>query len=378
MRASSSLSLITIALAVAAMACSTPKSGPSSFSANPLTPGSGEVVKTDNTLILVDASGSTEQVFNSEKNLLEAFVKGMPAGDHAASIVAFGGSTRQRAPLSGFSRASLASQASQVSYIGSYTPIQGVFEEAADRLDDTRGHLAVVLLSDGVANAPYGPGDPAGAVDAARDLIRKHNGTTCIHTIQVGDDPAGAALLSELAGLTPCGSTANWANVSSASGLESFQRQVFLGRGTAPVAAPAPSDRDGDGVLDNADRCPNTPTGASVDARGCWVLTDINFALDSAQIDGRYAEEIDEVVSVLRANPGLKVSVDGFTDSSGTEEYNQGLSERRARSVRDRLIAGGASSDQLSARGFGESQPIAPNDTPENRAENRRTELTVR
>jgi len=69
--------------------------------------------------------------------------------------------------------------------------------------------------------------------------------------------------------------------------------------------------------------------------------------------------------------------VAGHTDSVGTDSYNQGLSERRANAVKDYLTAQGIKASRLTARGYGESRPVASNDTDEGRAENRRVELIV-
>ena len=71
------------------------------------------------------------------------------------------------------------------------------------------------------------------------------------------------------------------------------------------------------------------------------------------------------------------VEVAGHTDSMGSEAYNQGLSERRAQSVQDYLVSKGVKAQRLTAKGYGESMPVASNDTDAGRAENRRVELIV-
>ena len=79
----------------------------------------------------------------------------------------------------------------------------------------------------------------------------------------------------------------------------------------------------------------------------------------------------------MLAYPGLKLEVEGHTDSVGSEEYNQELSENRAGAVRDFLVAQGVSRDSVTARGFGEAVPVASNDTAAGRQQNRRIELVV-
>ena len=116
---------------------------------------------------------------------------------------------------------------------------------------------------------------------------------------------------------------------------------------------------------------------ASVDARGCWVLSDLLFATDSSAIDSMYEEQLADIVAVLKQNSDVRVRVDGFTDAVGPEGYNQRLSERRALEVRSSLVSAGIDSERVGHRGWGEAKPAAGNDTEEGRRSNRRIELTV-
>ncbi|MCC6202993.1 MAG: OmpA family protein [Gammaproteobacteria bacterium] len=159
----------------------------------------------------------------------------------------------------------------------------------------------------------------------------------------------------------------------------------------APTPAPAPApvreqprDSDGDGVLDTTDACPNTPRGTRVDNRGCPVagqtllrLEGVTFAYDSATLTADAKTTLDKAVPMLKDNASVRVNVDGHTDSRGSEQYNQSLSQRRAQAVVDYLIEKGIARDQLTARGFGESAPVAANDSEANMARNRRVEFVV-
>jgi OOP family OmpA-OmpF porin len=130
-----------------------------------------------------------------------------------------------------------------------------------------------------------------------------------------------------------------------------------------------------------ASRCPGTPPGVAVDEYGCpikdVVLEGVNFETDSAVLTAASRPILDAAAKGLREHPRLKIEVQGHTDSTGSARHNQGLSERRAASVRDYLIAQGVSPAQLTARGFGETQPIASNATVEGRAKNRRVVMHV-
>jgi len=107
------------------------------------------------------------------------------------------------------------------------------------------------------------------------------------------------------------------------------------------------------------------------------VLRGINFASGQAVIPPSEYPVLDQVVQVLKANENVKVEIGGHTDSVGGEAYNQGLSERRAQSVRNYLIQRGIAASRLSARGYGEYQPVASNTTRDGRSQNRRIEFKV-
>lgn len=103
----------------------------------------------------------------------------------------------------------------------------------------------------------------------------------------------------------------------------------------------------------------------------------ITFATDQAAVQPQFRPTLDQVAQVLRDYNQTYVDVYGHTDSTGSESYNMSLSERRANAVRDYLVSRGVESVRLGTRGFGEYQPIAPNDTEEGRAENRRVEIKI-
>lgn len=151
----------------------------------------------------------------------------------------------------------------------------------------------------------------------------------------------------------------------------------------APVSAPAaPVDSDGDGVPDSMDKCPDTPRGTRVDHTGCPLVEKVElkgvwFAFDSSAITPESARVLDEVAQVFKRYPELAAEMAGHTCSIGTEQYNQGLSERRANAVRNYLISKDVDPAQLTARGYGELQPLNSNATREERERNRRTEMRI-
>ncbi len=147
----------------------------------------------------------------------------------------------------------------------------------------------------------------------------------------------------------------------------------------APVAPPPPppADADGDGVVDASDQCPDTPRGDRVGTQGCScdITRQVRFVTDSAELTEEDMVILDEVAETLTRLKFVSGTVIGHTDSSGADEYNQALSERRARSVATYLEGKGIGGGRLAVSGAGESEPVADNATAEGRAENRRVVL---
>jgi len=157
-------------------------------------------------------------------------------------------------------------------------------------------------------------------------------------------------------------------------------------------------DEDGDGVFDRRDRCPDTPAGTQVNHMGCplpqypaaapqpepaatsEVITlddqgQVLFAFDSAELTQGAQQRLQGLLPKLNDPSVASVKVIGFTDSVGSDSYNQRLSERRASGVAEYLISLGLAPNKVTSQGRGESEPVADNDTDEGRSRNRRVEL---
>lgn len=103
----------------------------------------------------------------------------------------------------------------------------------------------------------------------------------------------------------------------------------------------------------------------------------VTFAVDSTTISPAFQKTLDEIAISLKQYPDSLIDVYGHTDSTGSDAYNQSLSERRARAVADYLAMRGVSSSRIRSQGFGEQYPVASNDTAEGRALNRRVEIKI-
>jgi hypothetical protein len=137
-------------------------------------------------------------------------------------------------------------------------------------------------------------------------------------------------------------------------------------------------DSDGDGVPDHIDLCPNTPFGAAVDERGCWVVAYANFFdFNKAEVKSRYLPPLVSAAEILSNNPGVKVNIEGHTDSVGSDEYNLNLGLRRAEAVRDVLASNGVGFDRMTVSSKGKRQPVSDNGSARGRSLNRRVEIHV-
>ncbi|MDB5988489.1 MAG: OmpA family protein, partial [Nevskia sp.] len=176
-----------------------------------------------------------------------------------------------------------------------------------------------------------------------------------------------------------------------------FQEAVFniglripLGAGPQPAAEPSEPPTEVVPVEEPpAEAPPPAPPpceppqpGQPISLEGCKlgdtiVLRGVNFEFNKDNLTVNAKSILDGVADALKARTDIKVEIDGHTDSKGSDAYNQKLSERRAASVKRYLLSRGIDAGRMSSKGFGESKPIADNNTDEGREINRRVELTV-
>lgn len=174
--------------------------------------------------------------------------------------------------------------------------------------------------------------------------------------------------------------------------LASIGMTMALGPAPVAVVAPAPAplptcadmDDDGDGVNNCNDKCPGSQAGQTIGPDGCPVpvsidLKGVNFDFDKATLRPDAVAILSEATEILKRYPELKVEVAGHTDQCGKDDYNQKLSERRAKAVYDYLTSNGVDAGRLAGpNGYGESRPLEDKGQtlPGCKSEmNRRTEL---
>jgi len=292
------------------------------------------------------------------------------------------------------------------------TPIADTLRQLdKNEFDAIKGRITVLLVSDGKEsfydlekdqkNTETKDEKVRGPLTETKLLKEKYGQALSIYTVFMEDqsesdakkngenDPEGAVLLSGMAsaggGKTFVGNKLleDKSLITELTDLlcyeKSEQKQAQITQTPPPppvITSAGPKDSDKDGVYDDTDKCPGTPQGADVNEKGCWVLKGVNFDTAKWNIKPDFFPILDRVTEVLKQNPELRVEVQGHTDNRGSEGYNKRLSEKRAASVKEYFIQKGIDPARLTSSGYGFSKPMFSNDTAENRAKNRRVELT--
>lgn len=277
-------------------------------------------------------------------------------------------------------------------HIGPQTPLAEGLTQLDQILNQLSGSTAVILFSDSGANKGDSP------VKVLQDLYKKYD--VCVHFVSYAQQEEEKEIIRKMRQLSDCSEFIMGEAVQDDQARAEFVRNIFYrtlkdsdgdgvpdSRDLCPDTPPGvevdedgcPVDSDGDGVPDYLDNCPDTPHDLVVDQFGCPVpkriSLDIKFDFDRAVIKPKYHDELKKVADFMKQHPGINGIIEGHTDSRGMDAYNQELSKRRAASVEAYLVRNlNISADRLSAVGYGESRPIATNDTAAGRQKNRRVE----
>ncbi len=339
--------------------------------------------KTDNFLVVLDSSGSLSLPYkeqtklNIAKDIVNRMNKTIPEMKLTGALRTFG---MTDCVLSFKKKTDLLYGVTKYSTSGFEESLDGVWpphggsplglalSKAGDDLAETEGSIAVIVVSDAedMNSSP---------VRAAKALKARYGDRLCIYTMHIGGNSEGKHKMDMIAEAGQCGFAAVVDDLATEQGMTEFVTEVFLAKAGRQYVAPKPGDSDGDGVFDNKDDCPNTPTMAKVNSVGCWTLKGLTFDYDKWDIKARYNHLLNELVTILENNPAMKIEIQGHTDNRGGAVYNKGLSKRRAAAVRDYLVGEGIAIGRLTTAGYGFDKPVATNGTSKGRAENRRVEL---
>jgi OmpA-OmpF porin, OOP family len=327
------------------------------------------VPKVDNFVILLDQSGSMYMQYEAMKQTRMSVAKTVLSEmngqicelGYKGAIYLFA-PFQQVLPLGVYDRAKFAAALKTVKneqeIFGRLTPMELGINDLGAAVAGLQGKTVIIIATDGGANVG---GDP---VQAAKAIAAKLP-QVCFVVLSV--DPEGAKgkqVNDEIAKVNNCSTLVDARQLAgNQANMQKFVKDVFCEDVPEPVAAPAPP--------------PPPPAPAPAPVVKKIVLRGINFDFDKANIKPQFTPVLDEGVDILKANPDVKVVIKGYTDSIGTAEYNQKLSERRAQSVLDYFASKGIAKNRMQAVGYGLKDPIANNKTKDGRALNRRVELQV-
>ena len=227
------------------------------------------------------------------------------------------------------------------------TLLEQGLEKIEPALQKASGRTVVFLINDGTYSTYKGSNSP---VIKAKEYADKYN--VCFYIIGTADSPDAEKFLQEMASVNEC---------SRVIPFETYINRPEYNSGALYVAKPG------------------TKLVTLSEQRVVGLRTDnIQFAWDVSDIDPNFRHELDQIGSFMQSHPDAFAVIDGYTDSTGTEEYNLRLSRRRAENVANYLADQfNISADRLVILWYGQANPIASNDTDEGRAQNRRVEIAI-
>jgi len=381
-----------VAGALLLVSCAAPKEVPTFTpeNLNGMLKSGDYLQKVDNFVVIVDKSGTMGKPYKGElkldiaKRLASRMNHTIPDLKMNGALRIFGRTavfdnelTKLYWGPAPYEKAALDAGLNKIGFSVGESPLNLALDATGQDFKSAQGDIAVIIFTDADKDVMVYDA----VKKSAANLKAQYGNRICFYAVQIGVDPDGKELLEQVVQAGQCGCYVTGDQIASPDGMADFVKKIFLKK-APPKPAPVVVekvvilDSDGDGVPDNLDKCPGTPKGARVNKDGCWILEHVLFDFDKYNIKPQYYNLLDEAAGVFVNNPGLRVRMEGHTDSIGTAEYNMKLSLRRANAVKDYLIKKGIAKERLSAEGFGFTQPIAPNDTKEGRALNRRVQLT--
>jgi OOP family OmpA-OmpF porin len=331
--------------------------------------------KVESFAVLIDLSYSRSENFADQSTLLGQIVLLIPDSQYVSALRSFhnypfgrGPVTELAAGIGPFDKDAWLGAIKGLEVHRALTPLGPAMAAAGGDLAQMTGDKALIVLSD--FRWSEGFGDP---VREATVLAAKHPELS-IYAIHLGRDREGAKRAEEIVRAAGRGKVYDGlALKADSAALKQAVQEMF------PAGA---GDADGDGVCDGDDQCPETPKDFKVDGRGCPVLgyISLNIQFDTAKDDIKpeYHDRLAKVADYLRQYPFTQAAIKGHTDDRGSDEYNRDLSQRRAESAMNYLSEKlGIEAGRMKAVGYGESQPIVPNDTERGRYQNRRVDVII-
>ncbi|BCS88494.1 OmpA family protein [Pseudodesulfovibrio sediminis] len=323
-----------------------------------------KVKRVDNFIILLDHSGSMAMKYSDSKvkkinmavNNIQAMDKAVPAElGYNSGMFAFAPFAELTAPGAYAPNAltqSVDGLETEYEIFNRRTPLGGGVADIDPTIGSMSGKTALIILTDGESNTGA---DPLAAAQALHD---QYGDNLCVHIISYADTAAGEQTIKQMRSIFPCSVAATSESLMEAGAMDAYASKVFYEE-VADAQAPAPAP-----VV--------TPAAPEV------VSFNLNFGFDKYEILDDMVPVLEQAKMILEETPSATFVVAGYTDSTGADTYNQGLSERRANSVVEWLTKNGVSASRLEAVGYGETNPKFDNGTKEGRKLNRRVEIRTK
>jgi outer membrane protein OmpA-like peptidoglycan-associated protein len=300
-------------------------------------------VRHDSAIFMVDVSGtmSDAKQVPLEKKLVQDMNARFPSYVKSGGLMTFGHKEGPQMnwwyPVGKWDKARFDAAAAKIVDGNGTTPIGSALEEVRDKISKSEGKTALIIMSDGKNNGWVN------SVKMAKKVKNEFGDKICIFTILYGDDKKGGQLLADIALAGQCGMGSLGPDLKSSEEVQYLVDYIFPRTGTK-VAPPTAKLK---------------PRLALVE------LNDTHFDFDSAKLTPAGITVLDENIKILKSNPEVNILIAGYASASGTDEYNQKLSEKRATSVKDYLVSKGIGADRLMKIGYGESRPATYEPYPE-------------
>jgi OOP family OmpA-OmpF porin len=322
------------------------------------------IPKIDNFIVVFDESGSmylTDQGARPSKakvgkDIMAALNERIPELGFQGAVVVFAPSRVLIGPTA-YSRESFGQTIEGLPetgiIFGNRTPLGDAIMQRDPDLSISAGKTAVLIVSDGERNIGMD------ALEAAIKLHQKYP-NVCFHTISLADNEKGKTTLKAISKL---GDDCVYAEASELTGnpaaIDQLAKDIFYTVETREILQEV------------------------VEVEAAAVVPEIiefdtpTFAFDQYELTPEAKMGLDENLETLSSQPDLSMVIQGHTDSTGPEDYNQKLSEKRAQAVYEYFISKGVSPERMQTIGYGESRPVADNSSAQGRALNRRTEISA-
>ncbi|MGK2943328.1 MAG: OmpA family protein [Desulfuromonadales bacterium] len=329
----------------------------------PLTASAEVVKKVDNFIVLLDQSGSMvegygdggQKKFNQAVDAITRLDQGVPELGYMSTVALFA-PFKVVSKSTEYKNGSLgAAVAGRGLPFSDLTSIAEAFDKVDPVISGLSGKTALIVFTDGESNIGSDP------VAKARSLYSKYP-DLCIHIVSYANTPQGQKTIEAIRALNGCSVAADGKSLATEAAMNQFGKDVLYNDvQPAPVVVVPPPV-----VV--------APAPAPVVAKEV-ITFNLFFGFDKWAITDEMVPVLEQAKLILEEDSSVKFIVSGHTDSTGPESYNQGLSERRAASVKNWLVKNGISAERLETIGYGESRTKYDNSTREGRKLNRRVEL---